>query len=103
MLRNNVKKKWKRKSKKVDMKKIKEIAKEQSLNEKKEPLIVIDGSTDVVFNMRSEKMKVWRGTKTSEMASDHEGRGILRWLISKDFDEEALEIIADQLEESLAI
>jgi len=63
------------------------------------PLIVVDDGNDVRFNIGSGRLAPWKGALTSEMATDHDGRGILRWIIEKsDFDETAKEIITEQLD-----
>jgi hypothetical protein len=61
--------------------------------------ITVDGD-DVIFDFNSEKMIEWKGCLTSEMACDHGGRKLLMWLLDKDFNQEALEIIARQLQDS---
>ena len=67
-------------------------------NERKGLVVVSDGN-DVEFNIGSGNLESWKGSLTSEMAADHEGRKILRWIIDKnDFDDEAQEIIQQQLE-----
>lgn len=61
------------------------------------PLEIVDKGTDVVFNLKMNE-GIWVGTKTSDMALDHEGRKILRWVLKNDFDEDAKIIIQEQLE-----
>ena len=84
----------------VDIKRVKKVSKNN--NEKKldrrSPLIICDNGSDVIFNMNFDE-GVWKGTKTSEMVSDHDGRKILRWILRKDFDETAVEIISEQMQE----
>jgi len=84
----------------VNMKKMRKRIKEHRAerNDRK-ALIVLDEGEDVLFNMGGERMGVWKGSKTSVMARDHDGRKLLRWMLDKDFDEEALEIIQYQLDE----
>ncbi|HEC72387.1 MAG: hypothetical protein ACTSW7_01390 [Candidatus Thorarchaeota archaeon] len=84
----------------VNMRKLKKRIKEhRKERESFKPLIVVDDGEDVVFNMGGERMGIWKGSRTSVMARDHEGRHLLRWLLDKDFNEEALEIIQYQLDE----
>lgn len=84
----------------VNMKKLKKRIKEYKKDyEKFKPLIVVDKGEDVIFNFNGEKLGMWKGSRTSVMAKDHEGRSVLRWLVRNDFDEKALEIIQYQLDE----
>jgi len=84
----------------VNLKKIKrQVNNYKKKNSGGRALLIIDNGEDVIFNMGGEKMGVWKGTKTSEMARDHEGRRLLKWMMGKDFGDEALEIIQFQLDE----
>jgi len=81
----------------VDLRSIKRLVKNKvQTKDLRSPLIVQDG--DVIFNMNMQE-GVWKGCKTSVMASDHEGRNILKWILRKDFDDDAKEIIEGQLGE----
>jgi hypothetical protein len=84
----------------VDLKKLKKrVKKNKEKNEdRRSPLIIVDDRSDVIFNMNLDS-GVWKGVRTSEMISDHDGRKILRWVLRKDFDEDAQEIIEEQLRE----
>lgn len=83
----------------VNLKKIRKITKHYK-KEKNEntALSIIDDGDDVVFNIGGSKLGVWKGTRTSVMAKDHDGRKVLRWMLDKDFDSDALEIIQSQLD-----
>lgn len=84
----------------VNLNKIKKRMKQhQAVKKDRAALIVVDDGEDVLFNMGGEKMGMWKGSRTSVMARDHDGRKLLRWMLDKDFDEEALEIIQYQLDE----
>lgn len=83
----------------VDLKKLKKIAEEDKKTVYKGPLYLTEDAEDVIFNMGG-KMAGWKGTKTSVMATDHDGRQILRWLVKKDFNEDCVEIIQYQLDEA---
>jgi len=81
----------------VDLKKVRKIAKQNRESHDLKPLRIIDGGDDVEFNLNVNN-GLWKGSKPSEMAADHEGRNLLRWILRHDFDEEAKEIIETQLE-----
>jgi len=66
-------------------------------------LIIQRGNHDVVFNLPGEKLKDWRGVKTSEMAMDHEGRRILKWVLTIDVDAKAKKIIEEQVSDSVIL
>lgn len=88
---------------KVDLKGVKQFRrkykkKKAASKDLRSPLIVVDGGDDVIFNMNMDE-GMWKGTRTSEMISDHEGRKLLRWVLRKDFDENAVEIISEQMKE----
>jgi len=73
--------------------------KNKDMFEDNKPLIITKDGTDVIFNFKGGKLSEWKGTLTSAMAVDHDGRRVLRWLLDKDFNEDALEIIQQQLDE----
>lgn len=82
----------------VDLKKIKKLNKKYKKEANKyKPLII--KKNDVIFNMNSANFSIWKGVRTSKMCRDHEGRKILYWLLDKSFNEDALEIIQEQLDE----
>ena len=88
---------------KVDLKSVKKQRrrykkKQEENKDPRSPLIIVDKGSDVIFNMNLDE-GLWKGKRTSEMISDHDGRKILRWVLRKDFDESAVEIISDQLKE----
>lgn len=88
---------------KVDLGKVKKFRRSYKKKRKEQkdlrsPLIIVDEGDDVIFNMNVDD-GMWKGKRTSEMISDHEGRKLLRWVIRKDFEEKAVEIITDQLRE----
>ena len=62
-------------------------------------LIVVEGGEDVRFNIGSGRLGAWKGSLTSEMAVDHDGRRVLRWMLDKgNFDKVACDIISEQLD-----
>lgn len=88
---------------KVDLNRVRKTVKENKRQKKKmkdlrSPLIITDNGNDVIFNMNVDD-GLWKGKKTSQMISDHDGRKLLRWVLRKDFDEDACEIINEQLQE----
>ena len=85
------------KANRVNLKKMKKIRKKKKYTNSRKPLIVINKGKDVIYNMNTSD-GIWKGTRTSEMALTHDGRNLLKWIVSKDFDKEAVAIIEDQLE-----
>ena len=85
---------------KVNIKKVRKIVKKNKKQSKDRstPLIIVDEGSDVVFNMNVDEGS-WKGVRTSEMISDHDARRLLRWVLRNDFNEEAQEIIENQLRE----
>ena len=81
----------------VNVKKVKSRVSHLRSMRKIPALKIVDDGEDVIFGLELDN-GVWKGMKTSEMAVDHDGRKILQWIIRKDFDEDAQEIIADQLQ-----
>lgn len=76
-----------------------------SREEESGPLRIIDtpDGRDVVMQFSSPKLKSWYGYHTSDMVYDHEGRQVLSWLIEKDFNPEAIDIIKEQLHDPRSV
>lgn len=85
----------------VNLKKIKLIRKKyrKEHSNRYDPFIDIEDE-DATFNVGG-KLECWRGSKISDMVRDHEGRRVLKYVISNfdNIDEDIMEMIQYKLDE----